>query len=35
MRCTGCGAEYPLTRFIHQLDETMERELANFRCDRI
>ncbi|WP_394700230.1 dual CXXC motif small (seleno)protein [uncultured Desulfosarcina sp.] len=34
-RCTGCGASFPLSRFIHLMDETMEQQLAFLRCDRI
>jgi tRNA(Ile2) C34 agmatinyltransferase TiaS len=33
--CPQCRAEYPLARFIHLMDETMEQQLGGLRCDRV
>ena len=35
LRCGSCGAEYPLEDYIQYMDETLERYLEQFYCDRI
>lgn len=33
--CPQCAKEFPLSRFIHLMDEEMEAQLAGIRCDRV
>jgi hypothetical protein len=34
LRCRACGAHYPLSDYRERLDDGLEEELANIRCDR-
>lgn len=34
-RCPQCNREFPLSRFIDQMDEALEAQLSGLRCDRI
>jgi hypothetical protein len=35
LRCKGCGAHYALAEFRDRLDDSLEEELADTRCDRL
>jgi hypothetical protein len=35
LRCRVCGAEYSLAEYKKWLDDGIEDELADVRCDRI
>jgi hypothetical protein len=35
LRCRGCGAEYSLAEYKKWIDDDIEDELADTRCDRI
>jgi ribosomal protein L37AE/L43A len=34
-RCRDCGAHYPLAEYRDRLDDILEAELADTRCDRL
>jgi hypothetical protein len=34
LRCKACGAHYPLSDYRDRLDDILEKELADTRCDR-
>ena len=33
--CPHCAREFPLARFIHLMDEEIEAQLGQIRCDRV
>jgi len=33
LRCKGCGAHYPLAEYRDRLDDLLEEQLADTRCD--
>ncbi|GAB7080416.1 dual CXXC motif small (seleno)protein [Megalodesulfovibrio paquesii] len=35
LRCAGCGAQYPLTKYSQRMDEALEQFLENVYCDRM
>jgi len=35
LRCRSCNARFPLERFKEAMDEELEEELADVRCDRL
>ncbi|MGW8220960.1 MAG: dual CXXC motif small (seleno)protein [Syntrophobacteria bacterium] len=34
MRCGSCGTRYPLEKFPQAMDDDLEAEVSNIRCDR-
>jgi hypothetical protein len=35
LRCRRCGAHYRLAEYRDRLDDILEEELADIRCDRL
>jgi hypothetical protein len=35
LRCRACGAHVALAEYQEQMDEQLEEELADTRCDRL
>ncbi|MGE5258684.1 MAG: dual CXXC motif small (seleno)protein [Hyphomicrobiales bacterium] len=35
LRCRSCGARYPLAEYRENLDESLDEQLADARCDRL
>jgi hypothetical protein len=35
LRCKDCGADYRLAEYHDRLDDNLEEDLADIRCDRL
>jgi hypothetical protein len=35
LRCRSCGAQFSIADYREELDDILEEQLANTRCDRL